>query len=84
MCSKKNPRCKPALDIALSFRLLKNPSIRYAGKSLRMVAPPQLEEFTRPNLAKKIRELFESGSELSVTDATLPLDLRLVVTFDDV
>lgn len=49
-----------------------------------MVAPPQLDEFTRPNLAKKLRELFESGSELSVTDATLPLDLRLVVTFDDV
>ncbi|KAI0223910.1 NEDD8 activating enzyme, partial [Massospora cicadina] len=32
--------------------LLKNPSIRSNGKSLRMVAPPQLEELTRPNLKK--------------------------------
>lgn len=63
--------------------LLKNPSIRHGGKSLRMVAPPQLEEFTRPNLAKTLCDLFESGSELSITDSTLPLDLRLVVSFNE-
>lgn len=63
--------------------LLKNPSLRKAGKSIRMVAPPQLEEFTRPNLAKHLSELIESGEEISVTDSTLPLDMRLIVSFDD-
>jgi len=63
--------------------LVKNPSIRKSGKSLRMIAPSQLEESTRPNLTKPLKELFDSGEELSVTDTTLPLNMRLIVQFED-
>jgi ubiquitin-activating enzyme E1 C len=62
--------------------MLKKPSLRTTEKTLYMRAPPPLEEATRPNLEKKLSELFPSGTELSVTDAALPLNLRLIVTYD--
>jgi ubiquitin-activating enzyme E1 C len=46
-----------------------------------MQAPKQLEEQTRPNLAKKLSELVESGEYITVTDAALPVSLQLLVKF---
>ncbi|KAJ2751367.1 NEDD8 activating enzyme, partial [Coemansia nantahalensis] len=62
---------------------LKAPSLTCAGVNLYFQNPKALEEQTRPNLAKKLRDLFASGSTLTVTDPTLPTGLRVTVTFSD-
>ncbi|ORY36865.1 hypothetical protein BCR33DRAFT_754749 [Rhizoclosmatium globosum] len=51
---------------------LKKPSLRSTGKSLYMQSPKALEEATRPNLERLV---------IVVTDANLPLSLKLVVKF---
>lgn len=56
-------------------------SISAASGPLYMRNPPVLEKATRANLTKPLSELFESGSELVVTDATLPFSLRVTVRF---
>jgi ubiquitin-activating enzyme E1 C len=48
-----------------------------------MRAPPPLEEATRVNLKKKLKDLFPSGTELSITDSALPMNLRLAVHFSN-
>ncbi|PWN25814.1 hypothetical protein BDZ90DRAFT_233828 [Jaminaea rosea] len=53
-----------------------------AGKPLYFQAPKQLEEATRPNLERKCAEVFEEGDEVDVTDAGLPFQLTLVITFE--
>ncbi|KAF9938920.1 hypothetical protein BGZ65_011943 [Modicella reniformis] len=60
---------------------LKKPSFSLAGKPLYMQAPKPLEEAMRPNLSKTLNELFSSGSELTITDSTLPFSLQTIVTF---
>ncbi|KAI9146596.1 hypothetical protein BKA69DRAFT_1153277 [Paraphysoderma sedebokerense] len=62
---------------------LKKPSIRTAGKSIYMPAPPPLEEATRPNLDKKLIEFVASGHEFecTITDSNLPLSLTLKINF---
>src|SRR5690606_2123244 len=57
----------------------KKPSLRSQGKSLYLQAPKQLEEATRPNLEKKLRDLVEEGDEVVVTDAGLPFSVRLSI-----
>ena len=47
---------------------LKKPSIRTEEKSLYFQSPPSLEEQTRKNLYKKMKELVSSGEEIGVTD----------------
>ncbi|TPX65963.1 hypothetical protein SpCBS45565_g04822 [Spizellomyces sp. 'palustris'] len=62
---------------------LKKPSLRTGTKSLYMRAPRMLEEATRPNLEKQIRELMEDGEEVTVTDATLPISIQMTVRFTE-
>lgn len=49
-----------------------------------MQAPPALEAMTKPNLDKELKDLIESGEELSVTDPVFPGEksLNLVITFE--
>ncbi|KAL1930507.1 hypothetical protein VTP01DRAFT_10669 [Rhizomucor pusillus] len=56
---------------------LKKPSLRTAAKSLYMQAPPMLQEATRPNLSKTLRELVEDGEYITITDVALPVSLEL-------
>jgi len=51
---------------------LKRPSIRAPGKSLYMQAPPALEEATRKNLGRQMKEMIEEGDSLDITDPSLP------------
>ncbi|KAF7723487.1 hypothetical protein EC973_001998 [Apophysomyces ossiformis] len=60
---------------------LKKPSLRTVSQSLYMQAPPALEMSTRPNLSKSLKELFEDGEYLTITDAALPVSLQLKVNW---
>ncbi|KIK57701.1 hypothetical protein GYMLUDRAFT_45870 [Collybiopsis luxurians FD-317 M1] len=60
---------------------IKNPSLSTASKQLYLRAPPQLEEATRPNLAKKMSELIPGGGDVVVTAGTLPFNLSLDISF---
>jgi len=51
---------------------LKKPSIRVPGKSLYMQAPPPLQQATKCNLPKPLRDLIADGDILDVTDPSLP------------
>jgi ubiquitin-activating enzyme E1 C len=51
---------------------LKKPSIRTPGKSLYMQAPKALQEATKMNLEKPMKELVEEGDVLDITDPSLP------------
>jgi len=51
----------------------KRPSIRTAQKSLYMQAPKSLQELTKKNLEKPLKELVtEDDDVLSITDPSLP------------
>lgn len=62
---------------------LKKPSIRTEEKTLYMQLPPSLEELTRPNLAKTLRELeLTDGQEIGVTDpAFAAVSFKFVLRF---
>jgi ubiquitin-activating enzyme E1 C len=60
---------------------LKKPSLTLGGKPLYMQSPPQLEEATRPNLAKKLKDLVQAGDRITVTDRGQPFALTLVIAF---
>ncbi|KAI1813009.1 NEDD8-activating enzyme E1 catalytic subunit [Poronia punctata] len=62
---------------------LKKPSLRAEGKTLYMQAPPSIEEQTRPNLSKTLKELgLEAGYEIAVTDPAFPaLIFRFILSF---
>ncbi|EWC45250.1 hypothetical protein DRE_05977 [Drechslerella stenobrocha 248] len=60
---------------------LRKPSLRTSSKTLYLQAPKQLEEQTRPNLEKKLKELIEAGDELSISDPGMPFNLRLIISF---
>ncbi|KAF3905548.1 hypothetical protein AA313_de0204608 [Arthrobotrys entomopaga] len=60
---------------------LRKPSLRAGGKTLYFQSPPQLEEQTRPNLKKKVKELMGDGDELTVSDPGMPFVLRFVLSF---
>ena len=59
---------------------LKKPSITAQNKTLYMQAPPSIEEQTRPNLDKKLRDDLglQHGQEIAVTDPAFP---SLIFTF---
>lgn len=63
--------------------LSKNPSLATATKTLYMQKPPHLEKQTRPNLERKLKELFPSGTEVALTDSELPFQLLLQINFND-
>ncbi|KAK5940422.1 NEDD8 activating enzyme [Knufia obscura] len=60
---------------------LKKPSIRTEGKSLYMRFPPGLEESTRPNLGKKLRELVGDGEEVGVSDPAFAIQFKFRLNF---
>ncbi|RKP20942.1 NEDD8 activating enzyme [Rozella allomycis CSF55] len=59
----------------------KTPSFRTAEKTLYMQTPPSLEEATRPNLSKSLRELLQENTTMIVTDPNLPIILSLTINF---
>jgi NEDD8-activating enzyme E1 len=61
---------------------LKKPSMRVEGKTLYMQSPPSLEEATRPNLAKSLRELgVEDGQSVVVTDPAFAVEFNYFFRF---
>lgn len=46
------------------FRQIKRPTLGTERRKLYYQGPPQLQERTRPNLDKKLRELIGSGEEV--------------------
>ena len=60
---------------------LKKPSLRTESTSLYYQAPKQLEEQTRPNLKKKMRELLVDGEEVAVSDQAFEIDFRFKLVF---
>lgn len=63
------------------FSQIKKPSLSAPNKQIYLQAPPQLEEATRPNLAKKVSELVPPGGEVTVTASTLPFSLSLRIVY---
>lgn len=60
---------------------LKKPTIRTGEKSLYYQAPKQLEEQTRPNLSKKMKELVSDGEEVAVSDQAFSIDFKFKLMF---
>lgn len=61
---------------------LKKPSIRAEGKTLYMQVPQSLEQQTRPNLSKSLKDLgLENGQEVVVTDPAFPLEFNFYLRF---
>lgn len=60
---------------------LKKPSIRTEAKTLYYQAPPSLEEQTRPNLSKKLRELVSNGEEVGVSDAAFTISFKFKLVY---
>ncbi|KAF2716317.1 putative NEDD8 activating enzyme [Polychaeton citri CBS 116435] len=55
---------------------LKKPSLRTEAKSLYYSSPPGLEEQTRGNLGKKMRDLVVNGEEIAVSDPAFAIDFK--------
>ncbi|KAJ1843599.1 NEDD8 activating enzyme, partial [Coemansia sp. RSA 486] len=68
------------LKVNRSFQL-KAPTLTCGDTNLYFQNPKELEELTRPNLDKKLCDLFETGSTLTTTDQTLPTSLQVTVSF---
>ncbi|KAI2633807.1 hypothetical protein GGS26DRAFT_62978 [Hypomontagnella submonticulosa] len=63
---------------------LKKPSIRTEGKTLYMQFPPSIEERTRPNLDKTLKEGLglDVNHEIAITDPAFPtLTFRFIIRF---
>jgi ubiquitin-activating enzyme E1 C len=60
---------------------LKKPTIRTAEKSLYYQAPKALEEHTRPNLAKKMKELVSDGEEIAVSDQAFSIGFKFKLIY---
>ncbi|KAE8418940.1 hypothetical protein BDV36DRAFT_148133 [Aspergillus pseudocaelatus] len=60
---------------------LKKPSMRTEEKTLYQRFPPQLEEKTRANLKRKLRDLVEDGQEIAVSDPAYTIDFRYRLLF---
>ncbi|KAK2793189.1 hypothetical protein FQN52_001837 [Onygenales sp. PD_12] len=60
---------------------LKTPSLRTEERSLYQRAPAQLEEYTRPNLGRKLKELLADGDEVAVSDPAFTIDFRFKMIF---
>lgn len=60
---------------------LKKPSLTGDGKTLYMRFPASLEKHTRPNLAKKLSDLIESGEEIGASDPAFTIAFKFKVLF---
>ncbi|KMU86290.1 NEDD8-activating enzyme E1 catalytic subunit [Coccidioides immitis H538.4] len=61
---------------------LKSPSLRSEEKTLYQRFPPQLEEQTRPNLTRTLKELVVDGEEVAVSDPAFTIDFRFKLVFN--
>lgn len=62
---------------------LKKPSIRTQERTLYIRAPKQLEESTRPNLDKKLKELIGDGEEVGVSDPAFAIQFKFRLVFKE-
>ncbi|KAJ7685310.1 NEDD8 activating enzyme [Mycena polygramma] len=60
---------------------IKKPSLSTPTSQIYLQYPPQLEEATRPNLAKKVSDLVSEGGEVTVTSTSLPFSLSLRISY---
>ena len=60
---------------------LKKPTLRTEATSLYSQAPPSLEEQTRPNLTKLLRDLVVDGEQIAVSDPAFTIDFKFKVIF---
>jgi len=60
---------------------LKNPSLRTEEKTLYQRVPAQLEEQTRPNLKRKLKDLVVDGQEVAVSDPAITIDFRFKLVY---
>ncbi|KAL9102768.1 MAG: hypothetical protein Q9163_002130 [Psora crenata] len=60
---------------------LKKPSIRSGSGTLYMRFPQSLEEQTRPNLKKKMKDLVGDGGEVGVSDPAFQISFRFRLVF---
>lgn len=56
-----------------------NPSLTSGDKYLYISSPPELQEATKANLSKKMKDLVHRGEEIVVTDPNLPISLRIII-----
>lgn len=63
------------------FSQAKKASLSYGGSPIYLQAPPQLEQATRPNLAKKLSDIVPAKGEIVVTSTSLPFSLTLEMSF---
>ncbi|KAG8527017.1 uncharacterized protein KY384_008446 [Bacidia gigantensis] len=61
---------------------LKKPSIRSGTGTLYMRFPQSLEEQTRPNLEKKLKDLVSDGEEVGVSDPAFQISFKFKLTFE--
>lgn len=62
---------------------LKKPSIRTEEKTLYFQAPPSLEEQTRPNLQKKMKDLVADGEEVGVSDSAFSISFKFRLIYKE-
>jgi NEDD8-activating enzyme E1 len=61
---------------------LKKPNLRTEKKTLYYSTPASLEEQTRPNLKRKLREMVQDGDEIAVNDPAFPqVNFRYIARF---
>ncbi|KAL8638780.1 MAG: hypothetical protein Q9228_004098 [Teloschistes exilis] len=60
---------------------LKKPTLRTESTSLYFQSPPSLEEQTRPNLSKKLKDLVADGEEIGVSDPSFAIDFKFKLGF---
>ncbi|KAK7020518.1 NEDD8-activating enzyme E1 catalytic subunit [Favolaschia claudopus] len=60
---------------------IKKPSLSTPTAQIYFQSPPQLEEATRPNLKKKVKELVPQDGEVTVTSTSLPFSLSLRISY---
>ena len=63
------------------YRQIKKPSLSSGKIQIYLQGPQQLEEYTRPNLAKKLSEIIDDKTEIAVTSTVLPISLKLRISF---
>lgn len=61
---------------------IKKPSLRTEAKNLYTRFPPSLEEATRGNLAKKMKDMVEDGEEVGVTDLAFAIAFRFKILYE--
>lgn len=59
--------------------MLQAPSLSTARTNLYMQKPASLEQQTRPNLQRRLKDLVSDNEEVLITDSSLPLALKLFI-----